>query len=100
MSIRSAEQWQDLIARQKTSGLSIKAFCDREGIGYDWFCLKRKRILNEKTGVQSPAELTSFVKAQPILLSSGGIEIRCRDVICRLPSQTPAEYVAEILKAL
>jgi putative transposase len=41
---RSEADWQELVARQTHSGLSVAAFCQREGISpwslYDW----RKRL--------------------------------------------------------
>lgn len=98
MGIRTVEDWQALIQRHQASGLSMKAFCVQEGIGYDWFCLKRKRILQDTRQTKAATQNSRFIRTQ--LSGQGGIEIRCGEVVCRLPAQTPVEYVAELLKAL
>ncbi len=44
--LRSAQAWGELVKQQKTSGLSVPAFCRREGISpwtfYDWRSRLRK----------------------------------------------------------
>lgn len=38
------EQWRELVSRQKQSGLSVSAFCVREGVGVASFYLWRSKL--------------------------------------------------------
>lgn len=41
---RTIEQWQELVGRQRTSGLSIGAFCNREGLASSTFFAWRRKV--------------------------------------------------------
>ena len=41
---RNNEQWQAIIAAQKDSGLTAKAYCERQGVGLASFYSWRKRL--------------------------------------------------------
>ena len=75
VSDRSA-RWRGLLARQISSGLSIAAFCRREGVAlstFHWW----KRKLAPAGGCGSPGAV-DWVEAQPMTLPSfpGGAAVR------------------------
>ncbi|HET7890125.1 MAG TPA: transposase [Candidatus Sulfotelmatobacter sp.] len=44
---RRREDWQQLISEQKQSGLTVKAFCAKHGVGEALFYAWRKRVVAE-----------------------------------------------------
>ena len=44
---RRREDWQQLISEQKQSGLTVKAFCEKHGVGEALFYSWRKRVVAE-----------------------------------------------------
>lgn len=89
---RSAEQWQQLIDRQHSSGLPVNIFCKKHGIGYASFCKWRKRLSdqliddNNRFSAEKPdfldlsalmREATPSKSGWNIVLSLGnGVELR------------------------
>ena len=41
---RTIEQWRELVAQQQASGLSIDAFCNREGLASSTFFAWRRKV--------------------------------------------------------
>jgi len=78
VSTSSREQfWRQVVARQRESGLSIKAFCAREQLAAATFFVWKRRL--GRTGGIAPA-VVGFapVRVQPETISEpapGGIEI-------------------------
>ena len=97
MTIRSKSEWQALIDKHTDSGLNLKAFCAQEDLNYDWFGRKRSQLLKQAGSSTAPIA-SAFVPAK--ISTHGNIEIRCGHLVCRLPTQTPVAYVAELLRAL
>lgn len=63
---RTRNQWQAIIARQADSGLSARAFCEAEEIGYASFVQWRRRLADNRQHSQampSFIELTSELSA-------------------------------------
>lgn len=63
---RSAQAWGELIKQQKASGLSVPAFCGREGISpwtlYGWRSRLRSGQPRRTEGRSAPAKgATSFI---------------------------------------
>jgi len=56
---RSEQAWRELVARQVQSGLSVQAFCQREGINacslYGWRSRLRAGGASEESAVSQPA---------------------------------------------
>jgi len=56
---RSEQAWRELVARQVQSGLSVQAFCQREGINacslYGWRSRLRAGGASEEPAVSRPA---------------------------------------------
>jgi hypothetical protein len=45
---RRREDWQQLISEQKQSGLTVKAFCEKHGVGEALFYTWRKRVVEDQ----------------------------------------------------
>ena len=54
---RSESQWQELIERQATSGLTAQQFCERESLSYKSFLRWRSRLRRP-----APSEAAEFVE--------------------------------------
>jgi len=72
--------WKDIFARHAASGLSIKAFCEREKVSYQGFFDYKRRLRD--TPVQSqekitfaPVTVVPNPSATHESVASGGIEI-------------------------
>ena len=50
------EYWQEVLARQAASGLSIKAFCGRERVSYQTFFIWKRKFRSEH--VETRGEIT------------------------------------------
>ena len=78
VSTASREQfWRAVVARQRESGLSIKAFCAREAVAAATFFVWKRRL--SRTGGTTPAVVHfAPVQLRPETISEpapGGIEI-------------------------
>ena len=70
------EHWQRILARQRESDLSIKAYCARDGVSYQSFFLWKRKFRSE--AVQSAPAQDKVTFAPVTVLSpvtSGRIEI-------------------------
>jgi len=58
---RSAEQWAELVAAQRESGLSVSAFCRARGLAVSTFHARRKRLQScvSSEPAQRPRSLTA-----------------------------------------
>jgi transposase-like protein len=75
---RTAQQWRGLIEAQARSGLSIAAFCRREGLCAGSMDNWRRR-LREEVDVSVPVEQTAptFVElSDPRAAPAGGVKLR------------------------
>lgn len=74
----SSEQWQELFERQKMSGLSVSAFCAREGVGQASFYLWRSKLAGSSTrdAVVGVERVGSFVDLGSLGSVSGPWSIR------------------------
>ena len=59
------EFWQDLIAKQATSGLSIKAFCEKSNVSQPSFYAWRRRLESD-AALQDGPQAPTFVPLPPI----------------------------------
>lgn len=69
---RSAQQWQQLIDQQRSSGLPVNIFCEKHGIGYASFCKWRKRLSDQpiKDNIAPSVEKASFVDLSALMGNS------------------------------
>ena len=51
---RSESTWREIVERQGQSGLSVKAFCEREGIKVASFYVWRSRLQQEAQDKEAP----------------------------------------------
>lgn len=92
--------WREVLGRQVTSGLSVRAFCSQAGIGEPSFYFWRRAIRARDAG---PSPAPTFVPAvvrgaepreAPILIEwDAGPRLR-------LPMTISAAWVAELLRAV
>lgn len=47
------EHWRRVLARQRASGLSIKAFCARNGVSYQSFFLWKRKFASVVDGTRT-----------------------------------------------
>src|SRR5947209_19442240 len=75
---RRREDWKQLISEQKQSGLTVKAFCEKHGVGEALFYSWRKRVVAEDQPARFALVATNGVAEsapmrQPLqLLLAGG----------------------------
>ena len=99
------------------SGKSKREWCAENGIGYSTFMRWQKRLRNELAGeLLAPQEIvpvqvelpeqssrwntgTALAKAEPADCEES-IEIRTGNIRIRLPGNTPAGYLASLVKEL
>lgn len=103
--------WRDLVKRQAASGLSVRAFCQREGLSqasfYGW-----RRTIGQRDGtqrIQSPSaqpQLTQSPAFVPIVVTGGPrretgfvIELIGGRVL-RLPEAIAAQRLVELVLTL
>lgn len=65
-------KWRELVERQRSSGLSVAAFCARHGIGVGSLYAWRKRL------AATPAFVEAEIVESPGSRSGGVIEVRLR----------------------
>ena len=91
----SMEQWQQRIMECQQSGMSIKAWCQKNGVAtssyYHYLRKIRESMLQEKQIV--PVEL-------PKPTGSSGIRIESGEITVTLPESVSAEQLTAILSAL
>ena len=73
--------WGSLLEQQAASGLSVRAWCAREAIGYPAFMYWRRRLA--RPGVEAPLTLIRVTEGEAagdgLWLSVGGARIEVKD---------------------
>jgi len=88
------KEWEERLKGWKDSGLSQKAYCEREGISFTSLRYWSAQVFREQK-----AELTLVSVRMPE--GVGDLVIRGpRGWQCVFPAGTPASWVAEVLRAL
>lgn len=81
---RSEEEWQRILERYRSSGLSMSAFCRREKISKGSFSRWRRRIEAERSVVPTFVELTTPSAPEIPASLSGELELRLPgDIVLR-----------------
>jgi hypothetical protein len=97
---RSIAEWQDIIERQKQSGLTGVAFCLQEGIYAKTFYRQRK-ILRRKALV---AQTKQFIQVQPKPVQAMPIQpamvLQYRDSRLQMSAGAEPLWLAQLMKAL
>ena len=77
-----AEDWRAVLRRIKTSGLAVRAFCDREGLGTESFYAWRRRLLAQSPPARGsgeskePKTVGGFVPLGALSAPQGKFEVR------------------------
>lgn len=75
---RRREDWQQLISEHKQSGLTVKAFCEQQGVGEALFYSWRKRVSEDQPPrfalVATNGVAASAPTSQPLQLVLAGGE--------------------------
>ena len=100
------EFWQEVLSRQRGSGLSIRRFCDQEGLATATFYLWKRR-LGQGTGRRDEARASvRFAPMQVVpeatpVATPGGIEILLpHDRRVRLTGTVDRQQLADVLAVL
>ena len=104
------QEWSSKIAECRSSGMSVKAWCNEKGIPIKTYYYWEKRFVTEATqqlSLPAPMQAGMLMRVNPDALPSGdvnaigsGITIRHGESIITLPAGSSAESVAELVKAL
>ncbi len=100
--------WREVLVRQQQSGLSVRAFCQRQGLSqasfYAWRRTLKQREAERRTArpaIVPPAFLPVVVQDVPPDAHDGSLVIELRGGRrLRLPLSTPAARLAELVHAL
>lgn len=95
-------RWRELVARQASSGLSVRAFCRREKLAESNFYAWR-RTIGERDKKARPAEPPAFLSA--VVTSSPASETPITIELAggrrlRMPESTSVERLAKLVHAL
>ncbi len=97
---RGNAEWQDIIERQKQSGLTGVAFCLQEGIYAKTFYRQRK-LLRRKGLV---AETRKFIQVQPKPVPAMSIQpaivLQYRNSQLQLPAGADPAWLAQLMNSL
>ena len=97
------EFWQRALVRQRKSGLSIRRFCEQEGLAVATFYIWKRRLDQGTTAMPVPVDFAP-VQVQPEMAPTaltGDIEIFLpHDRRVRLIGKVDRQQLAEVLAAL
>lgn len=101
-TFRSREEWQALILQQQESDLGVLAFCREHDLSTTAFYSRRAQLLGNRTkgtsqfvraNISHSPELSTSTSIQTFEISYAGVNLR-------LPTSTPATYLAELMRGL
>lgn len=93
---RSQEQWRTILNEQQASGLTIIDYCREHQLATSSFYVFRKKL-----GITSSSFVRTKVTQQVELITPQAvIELTLGKAILRLPSNTSAIYLGQVLRAL
>jgi transposase len=92
--------WRQVMARRQRSDLSIRAFCQREGLSEPSFYLWRRELARRNRASSAQRVSTGFVPVQ-VIPDVAVIEIVLeRGAIVRVPAGVDGTTLREVLAAL
>ena len=99
MARLTRQQWHTLITDFESSNLSQADFCKQHGLNPKYFSLKRSKFLKSHS---NEIDTKPFVKAKIEHPASTGssIELTTGRVAIKLSPGVPADYVAQLARAL
>ena len=104
------QEWSARIAECRTSGKSVKAWCNEQGIPIKTYYYWEKKFVTEaiqQVSLPASRQAGLLMQVNPETMPSGEIEtieskvtIRHGESIITLPAGSSAEAVADLVKAL
>ena len=104
------QEWSSKIAECRSSGMSVKAWCNEKGIPIKTYYYWEKRFVTEATqqlSLSAPTQAGMLMRVNPDAMPSGdvdaigsGITIRHGESVITLPAGSSTESVADLVKAL
>ena len=91
----SMQEWQQRILDCQSSGMSVKAWCQQNGISTGSYYFHLRKI---RESVLEENQIIPFEPPKPV--SSSGIHIESAGITITLPKTVSAEQLAAILSAL
>ena len=104
------QEWSTKIAECRSSGMTVKAWCAKQGIPIKTYYYWEKRFVTEATqqlSIPAPAQAGMLMRVNPDALPSGGgnangagITIRHGESAITFPIGSSTEAVADLVRAL
>ena len=94
MAQRTKSQWQALIEQQRSSGKSIKSFCQDQGLSYGYFNSVKSKLNSKKSNA------SRFVKLKPSQPNVSVLTIHHHNVQLSIPASIAPSWIAELVKEL
>ena len=94
MAQRTKTQWQAIIDQQRSSGQSIKTFCQDQGLNYGYFNSVKSKLNPVKP------KASGFVKLKSTQANTSMLTIRHHDVQLSISTSTSPSWIAELIKGL
>lgn len=99
-SMEREKFWRETLARFRTSGQSVRAFCLARGIGEQSFYAWRRILAERDATASQPAFLPVTIRPESLSAASGlSLELGSGRVL-RFGDALPAERIAAIVQAL
>jgi hypothetical protein len=95
MARRTQEQWRELLKQHADSGKTATAFCADHGLNAKYFS-----ILKQKFAQSPPKKNAKFITVKTTPIAAATIDIQVSEVTVRCPANRPAQWVAELVRAL
>ena len=93
---RSHEQWRTILNEQQASGLTVIDYCREHQLSTSSFYVFRKKL-----GITSSSFVRTQVTQQVELVTQQSlIELTLGKATLKLPSNTSATYLGQVLRAL
>lgn len=104
------QEWSARIAECRSSGMSVRAWCNERGISVQTYYRWEKRFVekaSQQLSLRAPAQASLLVRINPETMPSDEentvgscITIRHGESVITLPAESSAEAVADLVKAL
>ena len=104
------QEWSARIAECRTSGKSVKAWCNEQGIPIKTYCYWEKKFVTEaiqQVSLPASRQAGLLMQVNPDAMPASnvadigtGVTIRHGESVITLPAGSSAEAVADLVKAL
>ena len=100
------QQWVELFAKQKVSGLSVTEFCRQHGTSTSTFHKKRRLLLTSEPDLHQLEEVEPFIEAKvesiasvqaPVTIKEW-IEIEVGSLCLRVPTSMSPQWLAALIR--